>query len=266
MITFGILIPIIDPIAIQIGPIDIYWYGLSYGLGLIFGWIYISSKFIRYVSADRYVGTEAISNFLPWIIFGVILGGRIGYIFIYDPSYFLKNLDEIYKIWNGGMSFHGGLIGVILSTILFSRKNKLNFLSLTDLLAIAAPIGIFFGRISNFINYELIGTPSNLPWSIIYPTGELISRHPSQIYEAILEGLFLFLILFFACKKFLILRTPGKASGIFLIFYGLFRIISEIYRMPDEQIGYIFGQISLGMLISLPMMIVGIILLKRLNG
>ena len=164
------------------------------------------------------------------------------------------------------MSFHGGLVGIIISTLIFSKKYKLNFLSLADLLAISAPIGIFFGRISNFINHELIGKPSDLPWSVIYPTGELISRHPSQIYEAILEGLVLFFILLVACKRYRILRTPGNASAIFLIFYGVFRIISEIYRLPDEQIGYIFGQVTIGMIISIPMMILGIILLNRKNG
>ena len=266
MYVIGMLVPLIDPVAIQIGPVNIHWYGLSYGMGLLLGWIYASSRFVRDKSGDKFVGTETISNLLPWIIFGIILGGRIGYILIYDLSYFLKNLDETYKIWNGGMSFHGGLVGVILSILLFSKRNNLNFLSLMDLLAISAPIGIFFGRVSNFINHELIGKPSDLPWSVIYPTGEAISRHPSQIYEAILEGLILFLILLFACKKYLILKTPGKASAVFLIFYGLFRIICEIYRVPDEQIGYIFDQVTTGMIISLPMLILGIILLKRENG
>ena len=265
MYVIGMLVPFIDPVAIQIGPINIHWYGLSYGLGLLLGWIYISSKFICYYSADRFVGKDVISSLLPWIICGIIIGGRIGYVLVYDLRYFLENFGEIYKIWNGGMSFHGGLLGVILAIFLFSRKHKLDYLSLMDLLAISAPIGIFFGRISNFINHELIGKPSDLPWSVIYPTGELISRHPSQIYEAILEGLVLFFILLFACKKYLVLRSPGNASAIFLIFYGVFRIISEIFRLPDEQIGYIFGQVSIGMIISLPMVIFGIILLNREN-
>ena len=266
MYVIAMLVPVIDPVAIQIGPINIHWYGLSYGLGLLLGWIYISSKFIRDYAADKFIGREMISNFLPWAIVGIILGGRFGYVLIYDLPYFSENLDEIYKIWNGGMSFHGGLIGIIISTLIFSKKYKLNFLSLADLLAISAPIGIFFGRISNFINHELIGKPSDLPWSVIYPTGELISRHPSQIYEAILEGLVLFFILLVACKRYRILRTPGNASAIFLICYGVFRIISEIYRLPDEQIGYIFGQVTIGMIISIPMMVLGIMLLNRKNG
>ena len=206
-----------------------------------------------------------ISNFLPWAIVGIILGGRFGYVLIYDLSYFLENLDEIYKIWNGGMSFHGGLIGIIISTLIFSKKYKLNFLSLADLLAISAPIGIFFGRISNFINHELIGKPSDLPWSVIYPTGELISRHPSQIYEAILEGLVLFILLV-ACKRYRILKNSRQCISNISYFYGVFRIISEIYRLPDEQIGYIFGQVTIGMIISIPMMVLGIMLLNRKNG
>ena len=266
MYVIAMLVPVIDPVAIQIGPINIHWYGLSYGLGLLLGWIYISSKFIRDHAADKFIGREMISNFLPWAIIGIIFGGRFGYVLIYDLPYFLENLDEIYKIWNGGMSFHGGLVGIIISALIFSKKYKLNFLSLADLLAISAPIGIFFGRISNFINHELIGKPSDLPWSVIYPTGELISRHPSQIYEAILEGLVLFFILLVACKRYRILGTPGNASAIFLIFYGVFRIISEIYRLPDEQIGYIFGHVTIGMIISIPMIILGIIILNRKNG
>ena len=155
MYVIAMLVPVIDPVAIQIGPINIHWYGLSYGLGLLLGWIYISSKFIHDYAADKFIGREMISNFLPWAIVGIILGGRFGYVLIYDLSYFLENLHEIYKIWNGGMSFHGGLVGIIISTLIFSKKYKLNFLSLADLLAISAPIGIFFGIISNFINHEL---------------------------------------------------------------------------------------------------------------
>ncbi len=265
MFTTTIILPYIDPIALNIGFINIHWYGLSYLFGIILGWLYLKSKFVSSCIGDSKSIILSLSDLIPWIVFGILVGGRVGYIIIYNPIYFMENPFEIFKVWNGGMSFHGGLVGIIIAIYFFSKKNSKSFLSFMDLIAISAPIGIFFGRLSNFINIELIGTYSDLPWSVIYPN-DSVSRHPSQIYEAILEGLILFLILAYLSKRNKILHNKGMASAMFLMIYGTFRIFLEQFRLPDQQIGYIFAnKLTMGMIISVPMILVGLILYKNIK-
>ena len=265
MFTTAIILPYIDPIALNIGFINIHWYGLSYLSGIILGWLYLKSKFVSSCIGDSKSIILSLSDLIPWIVFGILLGGRVGYVLIYNPIYFIENPIEIFKVWNGGMSFHGGLLGIIIAIYFFSKKNSKSFLSFMDLIAISAPIGIFFGRLSNFINTELIGTYSDLPWSVIYPN-DSVSRHPSQIYEALLEGLILFLILAYLSKRNKILHDKGMASAIFLIIYGTFRIFLELFRLPDQHIGYILAnKLTMGMIVSIPMILVGLILYKNIK-
>ena len=265
MFTTAIILPYIDPIALNIGFFNIHWYGLSYLCGILLGWLYLKSKFVSSCIVESKSLILSLSDLLPWIVFGILLGGRVGYVLIYNPIYFIGNPIEIFRIWNGGMSFHGGLLGIIIAIYFYSKKNNKSFLAFMDLIAISAPIGIFFGRLSNFINTELIGTYSDLPWSVIYPNDSL-SRHPSQIYEALLEGLILFLILAYLSKRKKILHNRGMASAIFLITYGAFRIFLEQFRLPDQQIGYILTDwLTIGMIISIPMILVGLILYKKIQ-
>jgi len=246
-----------DPVAIQFFSIEIRWYSLSYILGISIGWflskkIFISDTEIR----------EKFDDYITYIIIGIILGGRLGYVLFYNFNYFSNNFLDIFKIWQGGMSFHGGLIGVIIASILFSRKNNQNPFNYLDIVSLVAPIGIFFGRISNFINSELYGTETNLPWGVKFIKVDEIYRHPTQLYEAFLEGLILFLILIYFRKK-LSLQRPGFISGIFLIFYSLFRFIIEFLRLPDEQLGYIFLNLTMGQLMSFIFLLIGTYLIAK---
>ena len=246
-----------DPVAIQFFSIEIRWYSLSYILGISIGWflskkIFISDTEIR----------EKFDDYITYIIIGIILGGRLGYVLFYNFNYFSNNFLDIFKIWQGGMSFHGGLIGVIIASILFSRKNNQNPFNYLDIVSLVAPIGIFFGRISNFINSELYGTETNLPWGVKFIKVDEIYRHPTQLYEAFLEGFILFLILIYFRKK-LSLQRPGFISGIFLIFYSLFRFIIEFLRLPDEQLGYIFLNLTMGQLMSFIFLLIGTYLIAK---
>ena len=253
-----------DPVFIDLGFFQIKWYSIAYILGIILGWVY-AIKIIKIKRDFVIVKPENFDDLILYLIIGIILGGRLGYVFFYNFDYYLQNPLEILIIWYGGMSFHGGLLGVIISTLIFSQNKKINFFSLTDIIACVAPIGIFLGRIANFINGELFGKPSTLPWAVIFPDGGNIARHPSQIYEAILEGVILFILLnFFALKKNMLLKT-GYISGFFLIFYSILRIISEYFREPDVHIGYLFFYFSTGTLLSLLSFLAGclIIFLKK---
>tara|TARA_Y100000768_G_scaffold346671_1_gene294376 strand:+ start:308 stop:1117 length:810 start_codon:yes stop_codon:yes gene_type:complete len=253
-----------DPVLIDFGYIEIRWYSLSYIIGIILGWAY-ANKIIKICKKERYIEKYLekvyFDDFIIFLIFGIIIGGRFGYIVFYNFEYYLNHPYEIFAIWKGGMSFHGGLIGVIFAIFIFSKiKKEINFFVLSDIIACAAPIGLFLGRISNFINGELYGKASNLPWAVIFPQGGNIGRHPSQIYEALLEGAILFFIInFLAIKKKLIIKQ-GYASIIFLIFYSIFRIFSEFFREPDQHIGYIFNYFSVGMLLSFFTIIAGILI------
>ena len=234
-----------DPIAFQIMSFEIRWYSLAYILGIVVGWILCKKIFIK--NSDI---SEKFDDYITYLIIGVILGGRIGYIVFYNFSYYLDNFLDIFKIWQGGMSFHGGLLGVIVSSYIFAKKNNQNPFFYLDQVSLVAPVGIFFGRLANFINSELYGTVSDVPWSVIFIKVDNLSRHPSQLYEAILEGLILFIILiYFTNKNYL--NKPGLISGLFLIFYSLFRFFIEFFRVPDEQIGYLILSLTMGQIISL---------------
>jgi len=248
-----------DPIAFQIMSFEIRWYSLAYILGIVVGWILCKKIFIK--NSDI---SEKFDDYITYLIIGIILGGRIGYVIFYNFSYYLDNIFDIFKIWQGGMSFHGGLLGVIASSYIFAKKNNQNPFFYLDQVSLVAPIGIFFGRLANFINSELYGTATDMPWSVIFVEVDNLSRHPSQLYEAILEGIILFLILiYFMNKGFL--KKPGLISGLFLIFYSLFRFFVEFFRVPDEQIGYLFLNLTMGQIISLVFASIGITLFYLKN-
>ncbi len=252
--------PEFDPVAVQIGPIAIRWYALAYIAGLVLGW-----QFVRLLAKRGYIAlTRAqIDDLLFWAAMGVILGGRVGYTLFYRPDYYLFNPLEILKVWQGGMSFHGGLLGVVLAIIWFARRNKLPIFVVGDAVAAAAPIGLFFGRIANFVNGELFGRVSDAPWAMVFPTGGLFPRHPSQLYEAGLEGLVLFLVLAWLAFRTDALRRPGLAAGVFLVGYALARSFVEFFREPDVGIALPDIGITMGQLLSLPMLIIGLLLISR---
>ena len=241
-----------DPVAFQIMSFEIRWYSLAYILGIVIGWILCKKIFIKNSDIN-----EKFDDYIAYLIIGIILGGRIGYIIFYNFSYYLDNIFDIFKIWQGGMSFHGGLLGVIASSYIFAKKNNQNPFFYLDQVSLVAPVGVFFGRLANFINSELYGTISDVPWSVIFIKVDNLSRHPSQLYEAILEGLILFIILiYFTNKNYL--NKPGLISGLFLIFYSIFRFFIEFFRVPDEQIGYLILSLTMGQIISLVFTFIGI--------
>ena len=243
-----------DPVAFQIFSLGIRWYSLAYIIGIILGWTYCKKKLIK----DPHI-FDLFDDFITYLIIGIILGGRLGYAVFYNLRYYLENPIEILMVWNGGMSFHGGLIGVIFAAKLFSYKHKINQFIFLDLVALSAPIGIFFGRIANFINSELYGRATDVPWGVQFILIDSIKRHPSQLYEAFLEGIILFFILQYFFKKDYS-QIPGKISALFLIFYSLFRFIVEFFRSPDPHIGYLIINLTLGQLISLFFITIGIFL------
>ena len=234
-----------DPVAIQIFSIEIRWYSLAYIFGILIGWLYCKKILIK----DKNI-SKLFDDLISYLIIGIILGGRLGYVIFYNLEYFLNNPIEILMIWHGGMSFHGGLLGVLASTIIYAKKHNVNKFIFLDLIAGSAPIGIFLGRIANFVNSELYGRETNILWSVIFTKIDNITRHPSQIYEALLEGVILFFILFFFIKKNYLLK-PGLISSLFLIFYSLFRFLVEFFRVPDEQVGLIYLNLTIGQIISL---------------
>ncbi|MDC0855145.1 prolipoprotein diacylglyceryl transferase [Candidatus Pelagibacter sp.] len=248
-----------DPVAFQIMSFEIRWYSLAYILGIVIGWTLCKKVFIK--NSDI---SEKFDDYITYLIIGIILGGRLGYIIFYNFSYYSENILDIFKIWQGGMSFHGGLIGVIASSYIFAKKNNQNIFSYLDQVSLVAPIGIFFGRLANFINSELYGTTTDVPWSVIFIKVDNLSRHPSQLYEAILEGIILFLILIYFINKNYF-KKPGLISGLFLIFYSLFRFFVEFFRVPDEQIGYLILNLTMGQIISLIFAATGMILFYLKN-
>tara|TARA_B100001059_G_scaffold226174_1_gene254234 strand:+ start:66 stop:848 length:783 start_codon:yes stop_codon:yes gene_type:complete len=244
-----------DPVAIQIFSLEIRWYSLAYIIGILFGWLLSKKIFITDLELK-----EKFDDFITYLIIGIIIGGRLGYALFYNLDYYFYNLMDVFKIWQGGMSFHGGLIGVIIASILFAKKNNHNSYNYLDIVSLVAPIGIFFGRVANFINSELYGTETNLPWAVKFVEVDDLYRHPSQLYEAIFEGLILFLILIYFRNKGL-MKTPGLLSSLFLIFYSSFRFIIEFFRVPDEQLGYLFLNFTLGQIISFIFLLIGSYLL-----
>ncbi len=254
----------LDPILIDLGLVAIRWYSLAYIFGIIFGW-WLGKKIILHISKKIpfKFHIDEFDDLITYIILSIIFGGRLGYVFFYNLEYYVDNPLEIFKIWEGGMSFHGALIGVIIGTHLFSIKKNVPTFFLLDVIACVSPIGIFFGRIANFINGELVGKISTVPWSVVFPAIDMSTRHPSQIYEALLEGLVLFLLLItYVIKKEYV---SGNCSCIFLIFYGIFRIISEYFREPDVQLGYFFNFLSMGTILSFLMVITGFVILIYLK-
>jgi len=242
-----------DPVALEIFSLEVRWYSLAYIFGILLGWI-ISKKLLIQSTEIK----NKFDDYLSYLIVGIILGGRLGYIVIYNLSFYIDNPLDIFKIWQGGMSFHGGLIGVIFASIIFAKKNNQNPFLYMDIVALVAPIGLFFGRIANFINSELYGTITNVPWAVIFIQVDNLPRHPSQLYEALLEGLLLFLLLMYFKNKFS--NKPGVISGLFLIIYSIFRFIIEFYRVPDGQLGYIFLNLTMGQVVSLIFILSGVIL------
>ena len=257
----------LDPILLDFGFIAIRWYSLAYIFGVLLGW-WLGKKIIKnlLISVNFKFDIEEFDNLITYIIISLIIGGRLGYVIFYNFDYYILNPLDIIKVWEGGMSFHGALIGIILGTYIFSVKKNIPTFFFLDVIACVSPIGIFLGRLANFINGELVGKVTEVSWGVVFPAVDMLNRHPSQLYEALLEGLVLFLIL-----NFIILKRRYKVgfnSSLFLIFYGIFRITAEQFREPDYQIGYLFGSLSMGALLSIAMIISGIfilIILKKRN-
>jgi len=259
-----IAFPVFNPIAISIGPIAIRWYALAYIGGIVLGWIYARAllKNERLWGGPAPISLLQLDDFILWVTVGIILGGRTGYVLFYNLPFFIQHPLEIFELWKGGMSFHGGFMGCVVAVIWFARANKVPILSLGDLTTAVGPIGLFLGRIANFINGELWGRPADpdLPWAMIFPTGGPLPRHPSQLYEAGLEGILLFTVLA-VMIRFGALKRPGLILGAFIAIYGLARITGEHFREPDPQLGFLWGGLTMGMLLSVPMVIVGIIII-----
>ena len=247
--------PNINPVALDFGLVKISWYALSYVAGILSSW-YLIKKIIN--TKKIKVSNKIISDLISNCMIGIILGGRLGYVIFYNPEYYFNNFIEIFKIWNGGMSFHGGFAGVILAIIYSSQRSKTPIMLFSDLIAIVSPIGIFFGRIANFINGELFGRVTNHHFGMIFPNGGKLPRHPSQLYEAFFEGIVLFIIMFFLMNKRNYFERKGFLSASFIFFYGIFRFFIEYFREPDGHIGLIFFNFSMGQILSLPMIVSGL--------
>lgn len=255
----GIPFPNIDAVALSLGPLKIRWYGLAYLAGFLGGWFY--AGWLADLDRDRRPNREDIDNLLPLLVLGVIAGGRLGYVLFYNLEAYMEHPFGILKVWEGGMSFHGGLLGVAAAIIGYAWRNKIPALAIGDIIATVAPVGLFFGRIANFVNGELYGRITTVPWGIVFPRVPDLPRHPSQLYEAGLEGIGLFLLMFFLARNANIRRTRGMLFGVFLAGYGLCRAFVEQFREPDEHIGFIFQYFSMGQLLSLPMVAAGIIII-----
>ncbi|MEP9396578.1 prolipoprotein diacylglyceryl transferase [Mesorhizobium sp. KR2-14] len=254
--------PNIDPVIVQIGPLAIHWYGVAYIVGILFAWWYGK----RLVTNPRLwpdgrlpMKPEDLDDFIVWAAAGVVLGGRIGYVLFYDLARYMEHPLDIFAVWQGGMSFHGGFLGTVLAIILFARSRGISVWTMFDVIAAGVPVALGLVRLTNFINSELWGRPTDVPWAIEFPTGGPFTRHPSQLYEAALEGLVLFLVLRILTHSFLKLKSPGFVSGAFVAGYGASRIFVEFFREPDQQIGYLFGGwLTMGMVLSVPMVLIGI--------
>ena len=257
MPLFAIPFPAINPIAISLGPFAIRWYALAYIVGLLIGWRYCLALAAR---PPHLVERQDVDDFLVWATLGVVLGGRIGYVLFYKPGYYIYHPIEALYVWHGGMSFHGGAIGVTIAIILFTRARRIPLFAFSDIITEAIPIGLFFGRIANFINGELFGRPSDAPWAMIFPNGGPMPRHPSQLYEAICEGILLFFLLFCA-ERLGSRRRPGILTGLFLLGYAVARMSGELFREPDPQLGFLIFGTTMGQLLSIPMLIIGALMI-----
>jgi phosphatidylglycerol:prolipoprotein diacylglycerol transferase len=258
MPLFAIPFPAIDPVAIALGPFAVRWYALAYIVGLLIGWRYCLMLAAR---PPRLVSRQDVDDFLIWATLGVVLGGRVGFVIFYNLPYYTQHPIEALYLWHGGMSFHGGALGVSLAIILFARSRGLRIFALSDVVIEAIPIGLFFGRIANFINGELFGRTTDVPWAMVFPNGGPVPRHPSQLYEAACEGLLLFVLLLFAEHQG-VRRRPGVETGIFLVGYAVARMSGELFRQPDAQLGFLFQigsfGVTMGQLLSLPVLVAGL--------
>jgi len=255
---FALPFPAIDPVLIAFGPVAIRWYALAYVGGLLLGW-----RYMRHLAAKppATMTPNQADDLLLWATFGVLLGGRLGYVLIYNPGFYLEHPVEILAVWRGGMAFHGGMAGVLLAIALFAWRQKLSFLAVGDLVAAATPIGLLLGRLANFINGELFGRTTDVPWGVVFPNGGPKPRHPSQIYEAFFEGALLFLLLYLLLRFTNIRHRPGLLGGVFLSGYGIARFGVEFFRQPDMHIGFIGPGLTMGQLLSLPVLAAGLALL-----
>ena len=254
--------PNFDPVLIQLGPFAIRWYALAYIVGILLGWVY-ARALVR--NAKLWGGPPPMTilqldDFIVWVTLGIILGGRLGYVLFYNPGYFAEHPAEAFQLWKGGMSFHGGFTGCVLAVVLFARKNNISILSLGDVTCATGTLGILLGRIANFINGELWGRPTDVAWGMVFPSGGPIPRHPSQLYEAALEGLLLFTVLALLIRGGA-LRRPGLIIGVFAAGYSLARSFCELFREPDAQLGFLWNTITMGTLLSIPLLLVGIALI-----
>lgn len=261
--TLGLLTyPQIDPVFLDLGPIQLRWYGLAYVAGILCGWLYgryLVGKTELWPNGVSPITKTQIDDFILYITLGIVLGGRLGSVIFYDFQRYLDDPLAVLRVWEGGMSFHGGLIGVVLAILIFCRINRVPLFSLIDVVAASVPFGLFFGRIANFINGELWGAPSDAPWAMVFPEGGPVPRHPSQLYEALLEGILLFLVLRLVTHHFKMLARPRFTGAVFILGYGIARIVVEFFRMPDVQLGYLYGGwVTMGMVLSVPMLLVGI--------
>ena len=257
MPLFAIPFPSIDPVAIAVGPFAVRWYALAYIVGLLIGWRYCLSLAGR---PPHLVNRQDVDDFLVWATLGVVLGGRIGYVLFYKPGFYVLHPLEALYLWHGGMSFHGGALGVTVAILLFTRARKLPLLAFSDIIGAAIPIGLFFGRIANFINGELYGRETDVPWAMIFPNGGPVPRHPSELYEAFCEGILLFLLLFVAEWRGA-RRHPGVLTGLFLVGYAVARMSGELFRQPDPQLGFLIFGTTMGQLLSIPVLIAGVLII-----
>jgi phosphatidylglycerol:prolipoprotein diacylglycerol transferase len=252
--------PAIDPVLVEVGPLVIRWYALAYIAGIVLGW-----RLARRLAALRPAAAtpEQIDDFVTWVTLGIILGGRLGYVLFYRPGHYLSNPLEILAVWQGGMSFHGGAVGVVLAIVLFARRHRLDMLALADRTTAVVPIGLFFGRLANFINGELWGRATDVPWAMVFPHAGPEPRHPSQLYQAGLEGLALFALLMALVWNPAIRARRGFVSGAFLAGYGAARFVGEFFRQPDAHLGFLFAGATMGQLLSVPMVLAGAWLMLR---
>lgn len=270
--VFVLPFPAIDPVIIEVGPFALRWYALAYIVGIILAWRYMRALVLndRLWNGAKRPSPVELDDFVVWGTLGIIIGGRLGYVLFYNPAYYLANPGEALAIWSGGMSFHGGFAGTVIAMILFAWRRGLPIWTLFDLAGCAAPIGLFFGRMANFINAELWGRPTDVPWAMVFPGAGPEPRHPSQLYEAALEGVLLFLVLRLLSHRFELLKKPGFLAGAFAFGYGIGRSIAEFYRVPDAHIGYLSGFLTMGILLSLPMILAGLALMvwaaRRASG
>ena len=254
--------PAINPVLIHIGPLAVRWYALAYIVGILAGWFYAR----HIIASERLWGGPApltvldFDDFIIWVTLGIILGGRIGYVLFYNLPVFVAHPIQIFELWNGGMSFHGGVLGCIVAIVGFALYRGIPVLSLGDVTTAVAPIGLFLGRIANFINGELWGRPTDVPWAMVFPNGGPMPRHPSQLYEAALEGIVLFIVLN-VLVRLGALKRPGVVTGCFGVGYGIARITCEFFREPDVQLGFLWGGLTMGMLLCIPLMLIGVAIL-----